>query len=87
VTRSVVLELARASWASAWSSAVHGRGGEGGRARRSSPAPTRWSCPVTSIDGQPVANGRPGSVTERLLGAYAARSGLELSRRTDAQRH
>ena len=41
--------------------------------------------PVTSIDGHPVANGKPGSVTERLLAAYAARSGLELSRRTDAE--
>jgi D-alanine transaminase len=40
--------------------------------------------PVTSIDGQPVANGKPGSVTERLLGAYAARSGVAVWRPTDA---
>jgi D-alanine transaminase len=40
--------------------------------------------PVTSIDGRPVANGKPGSVTERLLAAYAARSGVTLWRPNDA---
>jgi len=40
--------------------------------------------PVTSIDGRPVANGKPGSVTERLLAAYAARSGVAVWRPTDA---
>ena len=32
--------------------------------------------PVTSIDGRPVANGEPGSVTRELLAAYAGRAGL-----------
>ena len=26
--------------------------------------------PVTTIDGQPVGNGRPGPITERLMQAY-----------------
>ena len=34
--------------------------------------------PVTSIDGRPVANGRPGSTTRSLLAAYAHHAGLTL---------
>jgi branched-chain amino acid aminotransferase len=26
--------------------------------------------PVTTIDGHPVGNGRPGPITERLMNAY-----------------
>ncbi len=34
--------------------------------------------PITSIDGRPVANGRPGSTTRSLLAAYAHHAGLTL---------
>jgi D-alanine transaminase len=41
---------------------------------------TSLVLPVTSIDGRPVANGRPGSTTLALLAAYAERTGLSLPR-------
>ena len=36
---------------------------------------TNFVMPVTSIDGQPVGNGHPGILTERLRSAYVARAG------------
>jgi branched-subunit amino acid aminotransferase/4-amino-4-deoxychorismate lyase len=30
----------------------------------------RGILPVTSVDGQPVGNGRPGPITQRLLALY-----------------
>jgi D-alanine transaminase len=35
--------------------------------------------PVTSIDGRTIANGRPGSITRRLLSAFVERSRLPLT--------
>jgi branched-subunit amino acid aminotransferase/4-amino-4-deoxychorismate lyase len=34
--------------------------------------------PVTSIDGRPVANGRPGETTRRLMADYATHCGAAL---------
>lgn len=40
---------------------------------------TSLVLPVTSIDGTPVANGHPGSITRRLAELYETRQGLSLS--------
>ncbi len=37
---------------------------------------TSLVLPVTRIDGAPVANGRPGTITRKLAALYAARCGL-----------
>lgn len=75
VTRSVVLELARAAGIETVERAFTLE--EALSAREAFlTSTTSLVLPVTSIDGRPVANGMPGSVTCRLLGAYAARLGL-----------
>ena len=75
VTRQVVLELARERGI-----AVVERpfGLEEARGAREAFLTSTSSLvlPVTSIDGRPVANGEPGSVTRELLAAYAGRTGL-----------
>jgi D-alanine transaminase len=77
ITREVVLELARAQGIP-----VVERPFSVAEARAAREAfltsTTSLVLPVTSIDGRPVANGRPGSVTGALLAAYAERTGLSL---------
>lgn len=75
VTRSVVLELAHVAGIETVERAFTLE--EALSAREAFlTSTTSLVLPVTSIDGRPVANGMPGSVTCRLLGAYAARLGL-----------
>lgn len=84
VTRSVVLELARELGVRVVERAFSVE--EAREAREAFLTSTNaLVLPVTSIDGRPVANGKPGSVTSVLLAAYAARAGIELSRPTDAR--
>jgi len=71
VTREVVLELARAEGI-----AVALRPFTLEEARTACEAfvtsTSSLVLPVTAIDGRPVANGRPGSITGRLLELYRA---------------
>jgi D-alanine transaminase len=77
VTRSVVLDLARAAGI-----AVEERAftmAELARAREAFlTSATSLVLPVTSIDGRPVANGRPGDTTRRLMADYATHCGAAL---------
>jgi D-alanine transaminase len=75
VTRSVVLQLARAEGI-----AVEERAftpAELAEAREAFlTSATSLVLPVTSVDGRPVANGMPGETTRRLMVRYAERCGL-----------
>jgi D-alanine transaminase len=77
VTREVVLELARERGIEVVERPF---GVEEARSAREAflTSTTSLVLPVTSIDGRPVANGRPGSTTAALLAAYAERTGLAL---------
>jgi D-alanine transaminase len=79
VTRSVVLELAREAGLEV---VLRHFSLEEARAAREAflTSTTSLVLPVTSIDGQPVANGKPGSITRSLLATYLQRIGLVLAR-------
>lgn len=84
VTRSVVLELARGLDVRVVERAFSVEEARGAREAFLT-STNALVLPVTSIDGRPVANGRPGSTTSALLAAYAGRAGIELSPPTDAE--
>ena len=72
VTRSVILDLARAEGIEVVERAFSVA--EAKTAREAFLTSTSsLVLPVTSIDGQPVANGAPGSITRTLLARYRAR--------------
>ncbi len=76
VTRDVVLELARAEGLPVVERAFDVA--EALAAREAFlTSTTSLVLPVTTIDGRPIANGAPGTVTRRLAALYAARCGLE----------
>jgi D-alanine transaminase len=78
VTRSVVLELARAAGIPVEERAF--TLAELARAREAFlTSATSLVLPVTSIDGRPVANGRPGETTRRLMTDYAAHCGAAVT--------
>jgi D-alanine transaminase len=78
VTRAVVLDLAaRAGIATAERPFAVAEALEAREAFLTSTS--SLVLPVTSIDGRPVANGRPGSTTRTLLAAYARHAGLALA--------
>jgi D-alanine transaminase len=77
VTRAVVLELARAAGIEVVERQFSLEEARGGREAFLT-STTSLVLPVTSIDGRPVANGKPGSTTCRLLRLYADRLGLQL---------
>jgi D-alanine transaminase len=77
VTRAIVLELAAAAGIEAAERPF--TVAEAQEAREAFLTSTSsLVLPVTSIDGRPVANGRPGSTTRTLLAAYARHAGLTL---------
>lgn len=77
VTRSVVVELARAAGIQVEERAFDRA--ELAEAREAFlTSATSLVLPVTSIDGRPVANGMPGETTRRLLAAYAEHCGMIL---------
>lgn len=75
VTRSVVLELARASGIKVEERAF--TLAELSQAREAFlTSATSLVLPVTTVDGSPVANGMPGETTRKLIKAYAVHCGL-----------
>ncbi len=85
VTRSVLLELARANGIAVCERSFSlGEALEAREALLSST--TSLVLPVTEIDGRPVGNGHPGEVGRSLLRLYAAHCGLgeRYGRRTSA---
>lgn len=75
VTRAVVLELAREA---AIEVALRPFSVEEARAAREAfiTSTSAMVLPVTTLDGRPIGDGRPGAVTLRLLNLYRARYGL-----------
>lgn len=71
VTRSVLLELARADGIPVAERPFRLEEAQAAREAFLT-STTSLVLPVTEIDGRPVANGRPGSLTSRLAGLYAA---------------
>jgi D-alanine transaminase len=79
ITRSVVLELARREGLEVVERPFSLE--EAKQAREAFlTSTTSLVLPVTEIDGQPVANGRPGSVTRRLAELYGVATGLVADR-------
>ncbi len=75
ITRSVVVELAREAGIEVVERAF--TVDEAMAAREAFlTSTTSLVLPVTEIDGRPVANGRPGTVTTRLAALYASAEGL-----------
>ncbi len=75
ITRSIILELARAAGIEVVERAFTVE--EAMAAREAFlTSTTSLVLPVTEIDGRPVANGRPGTVTTRLAALYASAEGL-----------
>jgi D-alanine transaminase len=79
VTRSVVLELAREAGLEVVLRHFSLKEARGAREAFLT-STTSLVLPVTSIDGHPVANGKPGSITRSLLATYLQRVGLVLAR-------
>ena len=75
ITRSVVLEQARAAGIEVVERPFTLQEALGAREAFLT-STTSLVLPVTEIDGRPVANGRPGSVSVRLVELYAAATGL-----------
>ena len=71
VTRSVLLELARAEGIEVVEAPFSLD--EAYQAREAALSSTSsWLLPVTAIDGRPVSNGMPGHLVRRLMARYAA---------------
>ncbi|MFO1067242.1 MAG: D-amino-acid transaminase [Geminicoccaceae bacterium] len=75
VTRSVVLETARAAGIEVVERPFSVDEAHAAREALLS-STTSLLLPVVAIDGRPVANGAPGEIGRRLLRAYAEREGL-----------
>lgn len=76
VTRAVLLELARAHGIAVAERPFRLEEAQAAREAFLT-STTSLVLPVTEIDGRPIANGRPGSLTLRLARLYAAHVGLD----------